>query len=161
MSPAFRRADTASPPTAKRASLAALLVLVLFGAMGCGGGSDQDQVRDTAQSFLRGLGDRDAQVVCGVYPDDEGAILTSDAYDQLSDSLFAGHPCTASLEDASEIPGVIRSEVKGILDDLKFEDVEDVEVSGDEARVETDGGLDLKLVKDEGAWVIEDPGLSP
>ena len=61
MSPAFRRADTASPPTAKRGTVAALLLLVLFGAVGCGSAEDTT----TAPSTPAGIADHYALGVSG------------------------------------------------------------------------------------------------
>ena len=119
----------------------ALIAALAFGGLGCGGGGDSDEVKDTVKSFFSALADRDGKKACSL----------------LSKSLVAsaqvgGGDCAKSVKAvaAQAVPDNKRSEARDI-------DVTDVKIKGSTATAFAKGKKgkrQVTLLKEGGKWKL-------
>jgi hypothetical protein len=116
------------------AAVAALLIA------GCGGGSDEDTVRDTVTDFFQAMGDGDGEHAC--------ALMTPPSRKQLG-----GHDCAEILSASAK--KLDESDRKAMRDaDVGFTTVT---IKGDRATVQDgpDDNEPIKLERVGGKWLVD------
>lgn len=117
--------------------------MVVIGALalsvGCGGAqSDADQARDVVETFMKGVGEQDAGLICKAVPPME----------------TGGESCEEA--GARNLAG---SESLGqdFLDEIGNARADSVKIDGDEATVTTTmvSGVSFTVVKVDGSWYVD------
>ena len=130
----------------KRMILAALTAAVLAG---CGGGSDEDQVREVASDFTAAFADSDAKRAC--------ELMTSEAKQQIVKAAAAlgGGECEKTMSAAT---GLLDESQKDALRDAE---ITKVTISGDRAEVTQSadvgdsGDGPMQLAKRGDRWLVD------
>ena len=126
---------------------AALCAAAIMGAAAWGcGGSDEDKVAETVETYMTGLADGDGDQACDQ--------LTGDAKRALVDQIATNLPEIDSIscpEVLEQLSGVLGEDEKGQMRDLEVT----ATVDGDTATATVEGGTsDVELTKVDGKWLI-------
>lgn len=133
-----------------RAGVLAVTAMVAL-VVGCGGKSDEDKVRQTAQSFMDALADGDADSGCQQL-DKLGLIwIRLGATNPSSGSGLAPEDCAQNFKTVAE---------RGDYSDLQTAEIKRVRIKGDTAYVATDSTSlkQLTLKQHGGDWKVADGG---
>ena len=123
-----------------------LAVLLCTALLGCGGGNDEDEVRETVRTYLNAFADGDGERTC--------QQLTNEGRRGFLDALAAQVPGlpTASCEEAVDALEDAGADIS-VLRDVELTEVN---VDGDTATVRAKGGTaDAELVKTDDGWRID------
>jgi hypothetical protein len=128
-------------------AVAAMAALALTAA-GCGdsGSSNEDEVKDSANSFFTAIKDKDFGDACNLLTD-----KTKDQLEQLGKQLPNNKGGCQGVLEASEKAGAFKNAPKG--DELDFEEVK---VDGNSATVKTKGDDEpTNFTKVDGDWKVD------
>lgn len=120
-----------------------------LGAAGCGGKSDEDKARDTAEQYFKALGDGDGAKACG--------LLTKNA--QAKAAAARGGSCARALTLDTGTPLG-----RALADQFKKVEVGKVKVNGSnaDATLKANGRTaqkPLREVKEDGDWKVAANGI--
>jgi hypothetical protein len=126
----------------RRGACAGTLIAALaFGAVGCGGGGENDKVKSTVKNFFVALADRDGAKACALL---SKALVQS--------AQVGGGDCAKSVKAvaAQAVPDNKRSEARNI-------GVSNIKIRGNAATASakgTKGQRAVTLVKEGGKWKL-------
>lgn len=131
-------------PSRKSVLLSAMVALLLS-LVGCGGSSDEDDVRSAAENFASAFKDENWSEVCTLMTKQSKAQL-----EQAGELLQADGGCEDVWKKAANR---IPEEAKRQLDDFE---IDTVEVTGDTATVSSTTAKDdpAQLRKEDGEWKV-------
>ena len=136
--------STSSP---LRSIVAALAALVIIGAAGCGGPSDQDQIKQLVTEYVTAFAAEDGAKVC--------SLLTpaSQRRIQASAGLLRGRTCAETLKTVAQMS------TKASPEQVKAFHAGRIVVDGNEAGVviepSSPGTKPTRLVKVDGKWLFD------
>lgn len=132
-----------------------VIAATLVGAslMGACGGSDEDEIRDTVDTYLHAVAKGDGQTAC--------AQLNGEGEGELIAGTARQLPAQLATTDCAEIiallSGALSQNERDLLRDAL---IDEIVVSGDKASVSVIGAsVEPRLVESDGSWLISS-GLS-
>jgi len=122
------------------------VVVLVLSLVGCGGGSDEDDVRSASEDFVSAFKDKNWEDVC--------SLMTANSRSQLEeagDLLDAKGGCANVWEKASKL---LPPDAEKQLEDFE---IDSVKVDGDTATVTTANskGGPTRLIKEDGEWRVD------
>jgi hypothetical protein len=131
-----------------------VLVVSLAGLPGCGGSSDEDDVKATMTDFLGALAKGDGQKACSLADASGRARLVQAAKGQLTcERVIAAVSARLPAEVKS---GLENAEVKKVTVNGNTATIKDSDITSSKGNVKSflSGGTPTKLVKEDGKWKL-------
>lgn len=131
----------------RRGWMLAAVLVVLAGAVGCGGSSDEEGVEDAVGTYLTSLATADGATACDQLTGPQARLMFEEALLQLPELQ-----ATSCADALTKLSGSLGAEEK---DALESADVINVQIDGSSATAEVAGGTEsVDLEKADDRWLI-------